>query len=68
MAVEKRPKYCPARASGGEVEAERTKARPKPGLVEISRRMEKMNWVEKEVEMADELGLLLGFLKGMSEG
>lgn len=65
-AVEKSPKYCPASALGGEVEPERTKASPKPGLVEISGRMEKMNWVENEVEMV-ELGVFLK-LKGMRAG
>lgn len=37
------------------MEAERTKARPKPGLEESSGSTEKMNWVEKEEEMEVEL-------------
>lgn len=56
-ALEKRPKYWPARELLGSVELERTKAMPKPGLDEISGKTEKMNWVEKEVR--SELG---GFL------
>lgn len=38
---------------GGEVELERTKARPKPGLVSICGRMEKTNWVEKDVSAVE---------------
>lgn len=35
VALVKRPKYWLAKAPGGEVELERTKQRPNPGLVEI---------------------------------
>lgn len=52
----KTPKYWPPRALGKEVEVERKKARPKPGLVEIWGRIEKMNWVEKEMVELELLG------------
>lgn len=48
VALLKIPKYCPGSAPGGEVELERTKARPKPGLVLISGRIEKTNEVEND--------------------
>lgn len=44
----KRPKYWLEIAFGGEVELERTKQRPKPGLVDMSGRMEKTKEVEKD--------------------
>lgn len=56
VALVKIPKYWLAIAPGGEVELERTKQRPKPGLVEISGKTEKTNDVEKE-EREDELEL-----------
>lgn len=46
---------------------QRTKARPKPGLVGLSGRMEKMKEVEKEVMFVEELrgeGLSMGSFVG----
>lgn len=48
-----RPKYWLASAPGGEVVLQRTKARPKPGLVAICGKMEKTKEVENE-EMVEE--------------
>lgn len=53
MALENRPKYWPARAPFGEVELVRTKARPKPGLVQIWGSIEKTNEVEKELRVVE---------------
>lgn len=59
VATEKRPKYWPERAPSGAVEPERTKARPKPGLVVMSGKTEKTNWVEKEDKVVE---LEVGFI------
>lgn len=48
MAFVKIPKYWLAKAPGGEVELERTKQRPNPGLLESSGKTEKTKAVEKE--------------------
>lgn len=48
VALVKRPKYWLAIAPGGDVELERQKQRPKPGLVDMSGRTEKTKEVEKE--------------------
>ena len=67
VALVNRPKYWLAMAPGGSVVLERTKARPKPGLVEICGKMEKTKEVEKE-EMEEELlevfVLSMGILTG----
>ena len=58
--MEKRPKYWLARAPGGEVELERTKARPKPGLSLISGRIEKTKEVENEATAVEfEVGFMV---------
>ena len=62
VALVNRPKYWLARAPGGLVVLQRTKARPKPGLVEICGKMEKTKEVEKE-EM-EEFVLVMGILMG----
>lgn len=54
LALENKPKYWLDNAAGGEVVLHRTKARPKPGLLGTSGKMEKMKEVEKEV-MFEEL-------------
>lgn len=56
----KRPRYWPERALGGEVELERAKTRPKPGLVLSWGKMEKTNEVEKEEIVAVELEVVGG--------
>lgn len=59
VALVKMPKYWLARAPGGEVELERTKQRPKPGLVEICGRTEKTKAVEKEERVEElEVGIM----------
>ena len=53
------PKYWLARAPGGEVELERTKQRPKPGLLESSGKTEKTKDVEKEERVEElEVGIM----------
>jgi len=52
----KSPKYWLASAPRGEVVFDSTKARPKPGLEEISGKIENTKEVEKE-EMVEELEL-----------
>lgn len=61
VALLKSPKYCPATAPAGEVELERTKAMPKPGLFWIWGRIEKIKEVENE-EMVVLLLLLFMWL------
>lgn len=63
VALVKSPKYWLARAFGGEVELERTKQRPKPGLEAMSGRIEKTKEVEKEVREEElEVGLMASFV------
>lgn len=64
VALEKRPKYCPDKAPSGEVEPDKTKASPKPGLELISGRTEKTNWVEKEDKVVEFGAGLIGIRDG----
>ena len=54
VALVNRPKYWLARAPGGSVVLQRTKARPKPGLVGICGKTEKTKEVENEAMDKDE--------------
>lgn len=63
MELVKRPKYWPAMTPGGEVELERTKAKPKPGLVATSSKIENTNEVEKEEIVEEfEVGFIISFV------
>lgn len=67
VALVNRPKYWLAMAPGGSVVLQRTKARPKPGLVVISGKTEKTKEVENEVMEEDE-ELEDGFVMGTFVG
>lgn len=59
----KRPKYWPAITPGREVELERTKAIPKPGLVATSNKIENTKEVEKEEIVVEfEVGFIISFV------